>query len=159
MAMRMFILFNLVVSKGIIPKGIKTDAILVTESKEELEKLLPFSFIDTSKGAKVEHIGGHKFESGKSCTNNRIFQRINEPFNIKQPEVTDFKITDEWNYNEFQELFDDDNNECINDWLILGEYPGVGKSYTVENYQKSGHKILFATPNNKLAQRIRSKGF
>ena len=42
--MKMFTLFNLVVSKGIIPKGIKTDAILVSESKEELEKLLPFHF-------------------------------------------------------------------------------------------------------------------
>lgn len=156
MAMRMFVLFNLVVSKGIIPKGIKTDAILVSESKEELEKLLPFTFIDTSGGTKVEHIGGYKFESGKSCTNNRIFQRQNEPFNIKQPEVTEFKIKDEWKYDEFRELFDDDNNEVKNNWIIKGEFPGVGKTTTITQYKHQ--KLLFATPFNKLAQQTRIKG-
>ena len=98
------------------------------------------------QGVKIEQIGGLKFESEKSCANNRIFQRENEPFNIKGQEVIDFKIKNEWVYDEFQALFDDDNNETKNNWLILGEYPGLGKSYTIEQYQKLfGHKILFAT--------------
>src|SRR4051812_16081706 len=59
---------------------------------------------------------------GVGLDENRIFQRINEPFDIKQPEVTDFKIKDEWNYDEFRELFDDDNNEGKNHWLIKGNF-------------------------------------
>jgi len=43
MSIRMFELFQEVVEKGIVPKGIKTDAILVSESKEELEKKFQFN--------------------------------------------------------------------------------------------------------------------
>ena len=42
MALKMYTLFNLVVSKGITPNGIKTDAILVSNSEAELKKLFKF---------------------------------------------------------------------------------------------------------------------
>ena len=44
MSLKMYELYNEVVSKGVVPKGIKTDAILVSKSKSELEKLFNFSF-------------------------------------------------------------------------------------------------------------------
>ena len=56
----MFNLYNKVIQAGIIPKGIKTDAILVTETKEELEKKFAFT---------PSIIGGLKFETGKKCIN------------------------------------------------------------------------------------------
>ena len=39
MSLKMYDLYNEVVSKGIVPKGIKTDAILVSKSKSEIEHL------------------------------------------------------------------------------------------------------------------------
>ncbi len=143
MAIKMFDLYHLIVSKGIVPKGIKTDAILVSESKEELEKLCIF---DTSQ------IGGLRFESGKYCTDFKIKQRRNEVPNIQEIKVDDVKIKDEYDTQEFKEIFDEmtgDNNRL----LIEGEMPGVGKTTCVTNYK--GHKILFATPGNKLAQKLR----
>src|SRR5690606_5289722 len=127
MAMFMFELFNRVIKARIIPKGIKTDAILVDESKEELEKHFLFN---------SDVIGGLKFETGKRCVNNCLTQRVNEPFSIPRVHFDEFKINNEWNYDEFQELFDDDNNDTKNNWLIKADYPGCGKTTAVTNYKK-----------------------
>ena len=126
---------------GIIPKGFKTDAILVTESKEELEK--HFSF---TPGV----IGGLKFETEKECINKPLVQKINEKFDIPQTVVNTFEINNEWKYDEFQELFDDDYNDTKNNWFIGSGLPGSGKSYAVSSYKN--HNILFVTPFNNLAQ-------
>ena len=74
MSMKIFTLFNIVVSKRVVPKGIKTDAILVSESQDVLEKLFRFN---------SQEIGGLKFESGKCYVDSRIFQRQNDPFRIR----------------------------------------------------------------------------
>ncbi|HRP37434.1 MAG TPA: hypothetical protein PLS50_06530, partial [Candidatus Dojkabacteria bacterium] len=143
MAIFMFNLYNKVIAAGIVPKGIKTDAILVTESKEELEKHFTFT---------PHVIGGLKFESGKVCVNKRVVQQFNAPFDIPQTNVQQFQIKDEWKYDEFQELFDDDNNDLKNNWFIGGDLPGVGKSHAVASYKYNNHNILFVPPYNNLAQ-------
>ena len=143
MAIKMFTLFNEVVSKGIVSMGIKTDAILVTEAKEELEKLFHF---DASKK------GGIKFESGKFCANKRVTQTSNSPFDIKPLKIWQPTIKNEWKYDEFQELFDFEENdgEARMNWFLGGPYPGVGKTHAVSSYK--GHEILFVPPFNTLAQ-------
>ena len=143
----MFTLYNLVVS--IVSKGIKIDAILVSESKEELEKLFPF---DASK------IGGIKFESGKSNSEFRIRQIENEPFEIKKPYFCEVPINNEYDTIEFRNIFDEmihDDNNCMH---ISGKHPGCGKTTVIKNYCK-GRRIVFATPGNKLAQVLRREGF
>ena len=113
MAIKMFTLFNEVVSKGIVPMGIKTDAILVTESKEKLEELFHF---DASK------IRGIKFESGKFCANKRVTQTSNSPFDIQPLKIWQPTIKNEWKYDEFQELFDFEENdgESRMNWFLGG---------------------------------------
>lgn len=148
MAIKMFDLFTEVVSKGIKPKGIKTDAILVSESKEQLEKLFSFN---------PSQVGGIKFEKDKCCANKRITQHSNKPFDIKQLETYEHIIQDEWDSNEFRNLFDA-MDEWDNRLLIKGENPGVGKSTCVINYKKHGHKILVVPPFNELAKQTRMKG-
>ena len=59
--------------------GIKTDAILVSESRFKLEKLFTF---DSSE------IGGLKFEKEKYCTNRKICQLANETFIINVSTVS-----------------------------------------------------------------------
>ena len=67
MAVKMFTLFNLAISKGIEPKGIRTDAIfLVSEPEEQLKKLFHFD---------ASEIGGLKLETGKYCTNQKTRQQ------------------------------------------------------------------------------------
>ena len=105
----MFNLYSKVIAAGIIPKGIKTDAILVTETKEELEKHFAFT-----PGV----IGGLKFETEKECINKPLVQKINDKFDIPQTLVNTFYIKNEEKYDEFQELFDDGNDESKNNWFI-----------------------------------------
>ena len=62
MSLKMYDLYNEVVSKGI-----KTDAILVSKSKSEIEHLFNFT----------SDIGGIKFESGKKCPNRKVVQIVN----------------------------------------------------------------------------------
>ena len=144
--MKMFTLYNLVISKGIVPQGIKTDAILVDESKEELERLFHFD---------ATVIGGLKFASGKSCAESKVRQHKNDPFDVNQVLVHKVTIHDEYNSNEFKNVFDEMIGEN-NRMLILGLFPGVGKTTCVTNYKD--HKILFVTPFNKLAQQMKVKG-
>jgi len=142
MSMFMFSLFNRVVAAGIIPKGIKTDAILVSETQSELEKHFSFN---------ANEIGGIKFETNKTCVNNPVVQKSNFSFNIPQLKVNHIEIQNEYDTNEFKQVFDKHNRV-----LLQGLYPGVGKSTAISNY--TGHSILFVTPFNKLAQQTRVKG-
>ncbi|HRP37622.1 MAG TPA: hypothetical protein PLS50_07485, partial [Candidatus Dojkabacteria bacterium] len=96
MSIKMYKLYNEVLSKGITPKGIKTDAILISKSKPELEKLFTFS----------NNIGGVKFESGKYCPNKKVTQLLNEPFNIKNRIVNEITILDEYDKKEINHIFD-----------------------------------------------------
>ena len=143
MSIFMFNLYNKVIAAGIKPKGIKTDAILVFESKEELEKHFTFN---------PDEIGGLKFETGKTCNDTPVVQRSNYVFDIPQVQINKLEMKNEYDINDFTTIFDNHNRV-----LIKGLYPGVGKSYAVINY-KGNHKILFVTPFNKLAQQTRIKG-
>lgn len=142
MSMKMFDLYNEVVSKGITPKGIKTDAILVSRSESELKKLFAFN---------KDEIGGIKFDCGKLCNDRKIEQAVNEPFQVKKTIVNEIQIKDEWDSEEFKKVFD--LNSRI---LIKGTLPGVGKTTSVTNYKN--HKILIVPPYNKLAQQLRIEG-
>ena len=57
----------------------------------------------------------------------------------------------EFDTKEINQIFDQHNIT-----LIKGLYPGVGKTTSIKNYE--GHNILFITPFNKLAQRLRKDG-
>ena len=140
MSLKMYDLYNEVVSKGIVSKGIKTDAILVSKSKSEIEHLFNFT----------SDIGGIKFESGKKCPNRKVVQIVNEPFKVQLRTVNDIKIIDEYDKKEINQIFDNCSRV-----LIQGLFPGVGKTTCVLNYEN--HKILFVPPYNKLAQQIRPK--
>lgn len=142
MSIFMFNLYNKVIDAGIKPKGIKTDAMLVLESKEELEKHFTFN---------PDVIGGLRFESKKTCPDSPIVQRINVPFSIQQVEKNVIKLKDEYDTNELNNIFD-----MYDRVMILGLYPGVGKTTSVINYKNK--TILFVTPFNKLAQQTRIKG-
>lgn len=142
MSIFMFNLYNKVIDAGIKPKGIKTDAILVFESKAELEKHFTFN---------PDVIGGLRFESGKTCTDSPIVQKYNDPFSIPQVAINVIKLKDEYDTNELNNIFDKHDRV-----MIKGLYPGVGKSTSVINY--NNNTTLFVTPFNKLAQQTRIKG-
>ena len=72
--------------------------------------------------------------------------------NVNIPTVKIVKIKDEYNNDEFKQLFDSNNRT-----MILGDLPGVGKSTCVKRYEN--HNILFISPYNRLCQELRKDGF
>ena len=141
--MKMFTLFQLVVSKGIEPKGVNTDCIFVSDSASKLEKLFHFD---------ASVIGGLKLETGKHCANRKLRQHKNVQFVIEDAKINQIKIKDEYDNNEFKNIFD----KMTGGTMLTGEYPGAGKSTVVKNY---GIRQLFVVPGNVLALENRAEGF
>ncbi len=139
-SIKLYKLYKEVLSKGIKPYGIRTDAILVMNSEKNLKEL-GFKF-DKNK------IGGIKFETGKYQSKDKIHQIMNEPFQIKEHKINEITIKDEYDTKEINAIYDKYNHV-----QVLGEFPGTGKTTSVKNYE-SGKK-LFITPFNKLAQTLR----
>ena len=72
--------------------------------------------------------------------------------NVNISKVQTVNIIDEYDDNEFKQLFDNNNRT-----MILGALPGVGKSSAVKRF--ANHNTLFISPYNKLAQEMRKDGF
>ena len=97
-------------------------------------------------------IGGYKYETNKSVVDVKLVQDMTDVKNIAMCSSKEVKINDEYDNKEFKEVFD--NNDRT---MILGIYPGVGKTTCVKNYED--HNILFISPYNKLCQELQKNGF
>ena len=142
-------LFNLhkrCVRKNLSIVGVKTDCILVDETEEKL-----LSLFNTK-----DKIGGVKIETNKKCNDTKI--QLTKGIDMAALMVlaapivvNNISIVDEWDTNEINAVFE---KNAIT--LVKGEYPGVGKTYCVQQYKND---ILFISPYNKLCQNLRKDGF
>ena len=76
-----------------------------------------------------------------------------ELFEFSHLQTTPLIVNDEWDTNEFCNLF-----ETHKRVMVRAEYAGCGKSYACKVMEQRGHKVLFACPTNKLAQNNRENG-
>lgn len=130
--------------KGLDIGGVKTDAVLVRNSHDEIKK---------TKFVLDDNLGGIKLdEKPKSLVNKQIKQKYNYLMEIPTMKVNVIKIKDEFNQNEFNTAFD--NHNFI---FIKSDIPGAGKSNSVKNY--AGEKTLFVCPFNELALEFRKEGY
>jgi len=142
MAEQLADMYDRVVDNGLTPVGVKTDCILIQETREQASKYIEFS----------KEMGGWKYEDPKLFKTKNEFKRIkNEFVPPRRPVIDVLKIENEYDPKEFKKHFDNHN-----EIMIKAELPGSGKSHAVKHYK--GKKILFITPTNKLAQGIRKDG-
>ena len=127
--------------------AIKTDSIFVDAAEEQLNKIFEFN----------NKIGGIKLEKNKPIPTNRI-ECVANSFEEKKIEIKNYYIKNEETFfenkepyeNELKELFK--NNNYI---IVLGTYPGVGKSYASS---LAGNNILYVTYYNELCLELIVKG-
>ena len=164
--------YNKLESNGYIVKGVKTDCILFkgqTKTEEEIkyiesnnnitinkEKLEKIKIINNSN--KLEDIfdnfndgiGRYKLEKNKYLNVTPLNKVLkNNLLEILDISTTLHDIKDEYNKEEFKNIFD--NHQTI----VLGDMPGVGKSTSVKLYDPD---CLFVTPFNKLSQENKRDG-
>jgi len=142
MNMKMYELYKKCHKGGLKVIGIKTDCLVVQNSRSEIEQTGYVDFADK--------FGGWKFEAGNDCVNHRMGQDKNKLCELETTKVNEIEIKDEYDTSEFKKIFDKHNRI-----LVKGVLPGVGKTTAVKNY---GGKTLFVTPFNKLASEIRRSG-
>ena len=141
MRYKLWLLYSKLKKINIVIYGIKTDCVLVRESKEELSKFIKFNNV----------IGGFKFEEHKIPIDKKITLKFNKLIEFKQPEVNMIQMINEYDVNEMKTILQSNNNGMIN-----GDLPGSGKTTGIKN---SGYKVLFITPYNKLCQELRKYGY
>jgi len=127
-------------NKGFTPIGIKTDCILINESRREIDDCIDF----------IDVVGGLKFEKDKALIDHSLKQTFNdnEQYNFT---INEIPILDECDTGAINAVFDSHPRV-----FVKGILPGVGKTTTVTKY--TGHKILIVCPFNTLCQELKSQG-
>ena len=125
-------IYNTMIENNIEPVGINTDCILYKPTNVDMSKIFNLSL----------GMGNYKIEHNKYPIKNQFGLRTNnnllELFNNT---VINHEIIDEYNNEEFKNIFDQYNT------LVIGP-AGTGKSKSLKNYDKN---VLFITPFNKLS--------
>lgn len=128
--------------EGLKVVGVKTDSVLVRNTKKEIVKT----------SLKFENkIGGLKIDLLKECANAKIQPLINSLIQIKKYPVKVLKVNDEYDQSEFNEIFENTNRI-----LIKSSLPGCGKTESVKRFSKN---TLFVCPFNELALELKKEGY
>ena len=110
-----------------------TDCVLF-EPNENIDKIFNFDNV----------IGGYKLEHGKELISTRIDRYENDLLDILNLEPELKEIKNEFDNNEFKEIFDNSNHT-----IVKATLPGCGKTTSIKNYD---NKTLFICPFNKQCQ-------
>jgi hypothetical protein len=124
--------------------GVKTDCVLYDSNIRKNKPVRElFNYFN-------DYIGGYKSETNKFVSRTPLNKIIdNQLLPLLDLSVNLHLLKDEYDNQEFKEIFDESNT------LVLGEAPGVGKSTSVKNYDPN---CLFITPFNKLSQENKKDG-
>lgn len=145
--MKLYSLYKQCVSHGLNVKGLKTDCVLISPT-EEADLMALFDC--------ENKVGKFKIETEKTAQNVRICQTnlitidlINTM--LQSTKLVVYDIVNERDSSEINKIFDGNSNV-----LICGQFPGVGKTTSVKNYNKP---TLFVAPYNKLCLSLKKDGF
>lgn len=122
--------------------GTKTDCFYIKGDNKLLSKNFNIN----------NEIGNYKIEINKVCPTNPLQYFENELIKFKDFEKINIKtFKDEYNVKSTTRYL-----KSVNNCMIKGEFPGVGKSTLCKNLDKDS---LFICPTNRLCQNIRSENF
>ena len=139
-AMKMAEVYDKLEAAGIRPMGIKTDAMLVDATFEQLHGLFDWT----------NAMGCFKFEEGKHVPTTRFEFKMNAPPYMQASTVSEHDVNDEFKDDETCAVF-----EKFNRVLVKG-CAGSGKTTSVKRFCAD---VLFVAPTNRLCQGLRLDGF
>ena len=96
---KLWLLYSKLTKNNIIVYEIKTDCVLVRESKEEPSKIIKFN----------NKIGGYKFETNKIPIDKKITLIFNKLIEFKQSEANIIQMNDQYDVNQMRTILQNNN--------------------------------------------------
>ena len=152
----MYEAYNKLIAKGIKVYSVKSDSFTIHQ--DDLSKVRP----NPNHFIKSYREGILNFETG--IGNWRVStSRINFPtekYKFRYNKLIQIPIQE----NEALDVVDEWDTEAIckqiipcSPCMIRARFPGAGKSFIGQHFQKLGYKVLFVVPHNRLSQEIEGK--
>ena len=152
----MYEAYNKLIAKGVKIYSVKSDSFTIHQ--DDLSKVRP----NPNHFIKSYREGILNFETG--IGNWRVStSRINFPtekYKFRYNKLIQIPIQE----NEALDVVDEWDTEAIckqiipcSPCMIRARFPGAGKSFIGQHFQKLGYKVLFVVPHNRLSQEIEGK--
>ena len=152
----MYEAYNKLIAKGVKVYSVKSDSFTIHQDDLSKVKPNPNHFIKSYRE------GILNFETG--IGNWRVStSRINFPtekYKFRYNKLIQIPIQE----NEALDVVDEWDTEAIckqiipcSPCMIRARFPGAGKSFIGQHFQKLGYKVLFVVPHNRLSQEIEGK--
>ena len=124
--------------------SVKTDALTI--KKSDVARTIKLLGIEEEK----HKIGGWRHEKHKRVRlpPDEYKLKYNELVEVPQQTNERLNIEDEWDTQHICKQIVERGGKC----LIRARFPGSGKSYIGEYFQKMGYNVLFVVPTNRLLQ-------
>ena len=152
------LLHKLVLALGDDAIAVRTDCVYTTLTKEEaMSKLDAFEFNLIKGPRKFEDLGKLRFDMGRPPYGVMIEREIDMPYVPLPPIAEQIYMNDEYDDAEAARILDDPITTPI---LVVGKYPGTGKSSLALNWAKNkGSSMLVVCPTNALCDNLTKDGF
>ena len=130
--------------------SVKTDCLTIHE--DDVDKVYGYSFCRVWREGLLKFgtgIGTWRLEEKKTITlpTQLYTYKFNEVPEIPKISNVKVEVEDEWDTKAICEKI-----MLRNPVIIRGKFPGTGKSYIGEYFQKMGKNVLFVVPTNRLLQ-------
>ena len=130
--------------------SVKTDCLTIHE--DDVDKVYGYSFCRVWREGLLKFgtgIGTWRLEEKKTITlpTQLYTYKFNEVPEIPKVSNVKLEVEDEWDTKTICEKI-----MLRNPVIIRGKFPGTGKSYIGEYFQKMGKNVLFVVPTNRLLQ-------
>ena len=153
---KMYETYKTLTDSNIKVYSVKTDSFTIHE--DDLDKVYGYTYLRKWREGLLkfgDEIGDWRLEEKHTITlpTQPYKYKFNELPEIPKIKNINISIEDEWNTESICKIFFKQNPV-----IIRGKFPGTGKSYIGQHFQKMNKNVLFVVPTNRQLQEIQDKG-
>ena len=153
---KMYETYKTLTDNNIKVYSVKTDSFTI--HKDDLDKVYGYTYLRKWREGLLkfgDEIGDWRLEEKHTITlpTQPYKYKFNELPEIPKIKNINIPIEDEWNAESICKKVIKQNSV-----IIRGKFPGTGKSYIGQYFQKMNNNVLFVVPTNRQLQEIQDKG-
>ena len=153
---KMYETYKTLTDSNIKVYSVKTDSLTIHE--DDLDKVYGYTYLRKWREGLLkfgDEIGDWRLEEKHTITlpTQPYKYKFNELPEIPKIKNINISIEDEWNTESICKKVIKQNPV-----IIRGKFPGTGKSYIGQHFQKMNKNVLFVVPTNRQLQEIQDKG-
>ena len=153
---KMYETYKTLTDSNIKVYSVKTDSLTIHE--DDLDKVYGYTYLRKWREGLLkfgDEIGDWRLEEKHTITlpTQPYKYKFNELPEIPKIKNINISIEDEWNTESICKKVIKQNPV-----IVRGKFPGTGKSYIGQHFQKMNKNVLFVVPTNRQLQEIQDKG-